>query len=293
MSDNQEQLYNELIINGLFVKFGRFKNEFYRPINDDSLKFIKKLKIDVFTFLSSFPFDDYLNYSFEMDNLAAISINTHEYWFNNQIPKNTKKAILRSLKRGVEIKEVAFSDKLVHQIKEIFDETPFRQGKRFWHYKKDFEIIKKEMGQDLNFSRFIGAFYQNELIGFAKLYRGKKWLRMVQILSKISHRNKCVTNSLISEAVKICENENIPYLIYGKYNYGKKGDDTLTQFKKNNGFIKYDLPRYYVPVSKKGSLALKTGFYRWSYFLLPQCFFKILLKVRKKFGSTFQSVVSG
>jgi len=41
--------------------------------------------------------------------------------------------------------------------------------------------------------------------------------------------------------------------------YGNKEGDSLTNFKEINGFERVDLPRYYVPLTPLGKIALKFG----------------------------------
>ena len=51
-----------------------------------------------------------------------------------------------------------------------------------------------------------------------------------------------------------CAEKGIPYLVYSLWL-----EDSLGDFKRSNGFQKFDLPRYYVPLTGKGKLALKLG----------------------------------
>jgi len=43
------------------------------------------------------------------------------------------------------------------------------------------------------------------------------------------------------------------------FSYGKKQRDSLADFKRHNGFQKVDLPRYYVPLTAAGRIALRLG----------------------------------
>ena len=54
-----------------------------------------------------------------------------------------------------------------------------------------------------------------------------------------------------------CAEKGIPYLVYALWL-----DDSLGDFKRSNGFQKFDLPRYFVPLTRKGKLALKLGLHR-------------------------------
>jgi len=64
---------------------------------------------------------------------------------------------------------------------------------------------------------------------------------------------------LVAHAVRCCADWGIPYLVYAGFTYGKKQQDTLADFKRNNGFQQIDLPRYYVPLTPLGSLAFRLG----------------------------------
>ena len=50
-----------------------------------------------------------------------------------------------------------------------------------------------------------------------------------------------------------------PHLWYANFSYGRKQRDSLADFKQHNGFQKVELPRYYVPLTVAGRLALRMG----------------------------------
>jgi hypothetical protein len=79
-----------------------------------------------------------------------------------------------------------------------------------------------------------------------------------QLISKVEEREKSPNNALIAKAVEICAGKKIPHLVYG--NWPEPG--SFADFKKQNGFEKIDMPRYYVPLSWKGELALRCGAHR-------------------------------
>ena len=159
------------------------------------------------------------------------------------------------------VREVPFDDALVRGISAIYNESPVRQGKPFWHYRKDLEAVRRMNGTFLDRSIFIGAFFQDNLIGFVKLVsdedRGQAGL--MQIVSMIQHRDKAPTNALIAQAVRSCAERGISYLWYANFSYGKKQRDSLADFKRHNGFQKVDVPRYYVPLTVAGRMALRLG----------------------------------
>ncbi len=276
-----------IISTGKFVKIAKLEKEFIEEVEDPNT-FINEirndgLEADIFTFLQPFP-DNVPKYEYymEWDNVAAIPISGYENWWQNQIPKQTRRAIRKAGERGVKVKLAELNNDLIKGIMEIFNETPVRQGKRFWHYGKNFEQIEREMLKDIDRSEFIGAYYREELIGFIKLLYGKNYARTVQNISKIKHREKYPVNALIAKSVEICCDRNIPYLVYGQYEYSKAGSGNLTEFKRHNGFVKMELPRYYLPLSTKGRIFLKLGVHHGIIGIIPKKIIIFLIGLRKK-----------
>jgi hypothetical protein len=56
---------------------------------------------------------------------------------------------------------------------------------------------------------------------------------------------------------------------------------TLTDFKRRSGFEKVLLPRYYIPLTPKGKIALSLGLYRELARQVPDPLFRLFLKVRR------------
>src|SRR5262249_11616401 len=141
------------------------------------------------------------------------------------------------------------------------NECPVRQGRSFPHYGKDRETVRNMSATFMETSLFIGAFFEEELIGFMKLTtdRARSQAAVMHLLAMGQHRDKSATNALIAEGVRSCEKRRIPYLVYPKFAFGKKQRDSLTDFKENNGFQRVDLPRYYVPLSSIGRVAFRLG----------------------------------
>ena len=109
-----------------------------------------------------------------------------------------------------------------------------------------------------------GRFLGNQLIGFVKLTidETRSQAGVMHIIAMIQHRYKAPTNALIAELVKTCTKRNISYLVYANFAYGKKVQSSLSDFKERNGFQRVDLPRYYVPLTRWGALALRVGLHR-------------------------------
>jgi hypothetical protein len=166
---------------------------------------------------------------------------------------------------------VPLDDALVHGVWAIYNECPVRQGRRFPHYGKPIDVVRTELGTFLDSSTFIGAFVEDTLIGFAKLTMDESRTQagLMHIVSMIRHRDKAPTNALIAQAVRSCTERSIRYLVYANFAYGKKQRDSLRDFKERNGFRRVDLPRYFVPLTRKGRIALRWGLHHRATDYLP------------------------
>ncbi len=102
----------------------------------------------------------------EWDNIAVLPVTTYENWWKNQIRSLPRNRARQAEKRGVTLREVPFDDELVNGIREVYNESPVRQGKPNAHYGKDVETVRRESATYLDSSAFIGAFFENKLIGF-------------------------------------------------------------------------------------------------------------------------------
>lgn len=220
------------------------------------------VRIDLFTFMQRLPdTQPKYDYPLEWDNAAAVSVSSFDHWWDRQIDPEVRNKIRLAKKRGVAVRALPFDDALVRGISTIYNESPIRQGRPFPHYGKDIDVVRKENGTFRERSVFLGAFCEGHMIGFAKLVSDQAQVQagLMQILSMSRHRDKAPTNALIAEAVRSCAARGIPYLVYSRFAYGKKQRDSLSDFKKSNGFEKIEIPRYYVPLTIAGRLALRWG----------------------------------
>jgi hypothetical protein len=261
----------EVKVQGMLLRFARIEGDKYEFL-DDPQQLIEQLRrcgrrVDLFTFMQRItePEPKYC-YPMEWDNLAAVPISTFDHWWTRQVDAKTRNMVRKAEKKGVEIREAPFDDDFVRGISQIYNETPVRQGRHFRHYGKSIEDVRKEEGTFRDRSVFLGAFFERRMIGFVKLVSDSTATQagLMNILSMIKHRDKAPTNALLAEAVRSCALRRIPYLVYSNFAYGKKQTDSLSDFKKSNGFRQVDLPRYYVPLTPLGWLALRLRLHqRW------------------------------
>jgi hypothetical protein len=243
-----------------------------------------ELKADLFTFAQRIP-DSTPKYNFqiEWENAAAISITTYARWWKECTEYSIRKAVNRAKKLGVTVRIAEFNDEYVQAICRMYHETPVRQGKAFWHYKKDFPTIKHELATYLDRSIFIGAYFGDELIGSMKLTSVGSTAAIMQIFCAGRHFDKRPNNALIAKAVEVCEEQGKSHFVYGSFVYYDP-NSTLTEFKRRNGFEAVPLPRYYIPLTIKGMIALKMGLHRGIAGNTPKPLLRLFLKVRKRWS---------
>jgi len=287
----------EIRIKGNLVRIAFLDGEGYQFLDDPkaALKVIHDSgkRIDLFTFIQKLPQTRPLYaYPMEWDNMAALPVSTFDHWMKNQIDFKVRNKVRKSAKNGVVVREVPFDDTLVRGISAVYNESPVRQGMRFWHYGKTLEEVRRINGTFIDRSIFLGAFFEDSLIGFVKLVmdEDRNQAGLMQIVSMIRHRDKAPTNALVAQAVRSCADRGVAYLWYASISYGKKQRDSLAEFKLHNGFQKIELPRYYVPLTATGRVALRIGLHRNMLDWVPE---PVIATFRKVRGFWYQRRFSG
>ncbi len=275
---------NEIRVEGRLLRIARLDAEKYLFV-DDPEPLLRDLRncgkrIDLFTFLQRLPHSSpKFSYPMVRDNLAAMPISSFDAWRTQQVDSKTRNMVRKAEKNGVVVREVPFDDALVEAIWEIYNESPVRQGRRFPHYGKDLETVRREEATYLDYSIFIGAFLEQKMIGFTKLVSDQTRTQagLMNFVAMTKHRDKAPTNALIAHAVRVCAERGISYLVYSNFAYGKKQRDSLSDFKEHNGFRRIDLPRYYVPLTRLGQVAFQLGLHKKFSEHLPE---PVLAKLR-------------
>ena len=236
-----------LIVEGKTIKTAHLEQEWYDDIGEpeEIVEGLKKnaVKADIFTFWQCLPeieapqliVTPRYKYSMEWDDVAVLPIKNYDDWWSKQINSSTRGKVRKASKQGVIVREAEFSEDFVRGMVEIFNESPIRQGRPFWHYGKDLETVKREFSRYLFREELFGAYYNNELIGFIMLAHGVNFVYLGQIISKMKHRDKAPNNVLIAKAVEICDRKRIPYLVYASWD-SHWNAGSLTDFKRYNGF---------------------------------------------------------
>ncbi len=250
---------------------------FIRQLNEQNLK------ADVFTFTQKVTRAQVRQfYRHDLDNVAAIPLTTYDAWWNG-LSQDPRKNVRRAAKRGVTVQAVDLDDHLINGIVGIYNETPMRQGKLFGHYGKSFETVKKEVSTFPGRSQFVAAYLGTELIGFIKVVHMGNISGILHIVAKVQHEDKRPANAMVAKAVELCCQRNAEFLLHGKYVYGNKVNSPLTEFKRRCGFQKFDVPRYYVPLTIKGWVFVTLGLQKGLLGLLPPSLIDFLVATRAKF----------
>jgi len=292
MSQFVKVLDRDIKIDGRLLRTARIEGEKYTfPADPEVL--IRELRasgkrIDLFTFLQKLPeTTPKYSYPMELDNLAVLPVSTFENWWNNQLRSYPRNRARQAEKRGVVFREVPYGEELIEGICGIYNETPFRQGKRFPHYGMTPERARAYAGTFLDRSVYIGGFFEGKMIGFIKLTTDESNTQacLVHILSMVQHKDKAPTNGLIAQAVKNCAARKVPFLVYEHFTYGNKKEDSLSHFKEVNGFQRIDLPRYYVPLTALGRFALRHRLHHRLVDRIPESWANRLRDFRKEWYS--------
>jgi hypothetical protein len=246
-------------------------NQEYEKDASASEEFIKKLgekRVDIYTFIErtwccpiANPPSNWIRTD---DNVGLLEITTLVDWLS-AVGKKTRNMLRRAKKSSVKVRVVQPNEKLAEGIWKIYNETPIRQGRAFPHFSESLKSVSDNMRLAKN-SSFIGAYLEEELVGFIQIIYGDNIAIISQILSLQKHWDKALNNALLAKAVEVCAANGNRWLMYGRIG----NHPSLDKFKENNGFTKYSIARYYVPITWMGKLAMILGLHREFKDVFPQ-----------------------
>ena len=200
----------------------------------------------------------------EWVDTAVLPVTTYDNWLKHQIKPRVRNLLRKSEKEGLRVIETVYDDRFVLGMTKIFNESPVRQGRKFWHFGKDFQTVKDQFSRFIHRERMIAAYHGDEMVGFMMLGNAGRFALTGQIISSLNSRDLYPNNALIAKAVEVCARLGMPNLCYLFW-----GNDSLTEFKRRCGFERMSVPRYYVPLTVKGRLALATGVHHGMSSLVP------------------------
>jgi hypothetical protein len=253
-----------------FVKIARHQKEYEQTIFPSN-QFIEKLSernIDIFTFIERRWCCTTPNppsaWTKKGDNIALLKVTTYKEWWDS-IGKKTRNMVRKAEKTGIKTEIAEPNKELSEGIWKIYNETPIRQERAFPHYGVQLQDVENAVTLSARNNIFIAAYLQDELAGFIQLTLGDKIGIISQILSLQKHFDKAVNNTLLAKTVEACAAQQTGWIMYGRMG----NHPSLDKFKESNGFTRYPLTRYYVPLTGKGKVAVKLGLQREAKDVLP------------------------
>lgn len=277
-----------IVVTGSWIKIAAVHEENWLDgeIIGDPASCIARVKnshlgADIFAFSQkvSDPTPRY-RYGFDWDNVASIPIRNFGDWWEKRLSRKARQEVARAERLGVVIRRVPFGDELSRDVVKLFGTIRTKQGRAFAHHGKDVATVRREISTFPDRSEFIGAFCGNEMIGYLKLVYIDDFASILNLITNDLHYDKRPGNALIAEAVRICDERKRSHLVYGKFTYGNKTKNSLTEFKRRNGFEKVLVPRYYVPLGLKGKMAIKIKLHLGMLGILPPKVISVLLSLR-------------
>lgn len=263
------------------LRVASLEDEWYEDLDDPvgvlaGLRRTREVKVDLLTFWQRLPHTQplYPHY-YEWEDIAALPVSTYEHWWKKQINSKSRNMIRKSEKHGVVVRERSYDDAFVRGMAAIFNESPMRQGRPFWHYGKDFDTVKRQFSRFIHREYMVGAYLNEEMVGFMMLGNAGNYCLTGQVISSLRHRGKAPNNALIAKAVQICAERQFPFLVYYYWSH-----DSLSEFKRHCGFERVAVPRYYVPLSWRGELALRLGAHRGLRAMVPSRIKRALKRAR-------------
>jgi hypothetical protein len=254
----------------LFFRIVSDAKEYEKDVNPDE-KFIQKLserQVDIFNFVERRWCNTIQkapkNWVKESDNVAFLDLRSYDEWWKS-IGKKTRNMIRKAEKSGIRTEIAEPNEKLAEGMWKIYNETPIRQERAFPHYGISLKTVRENVLSSENCT-FIAAYFQDELSGFIQLVHGNRVALISQILSLQKHWDKAVSNGLLNETIKFCTDNHIQWIVYGRMG----NHPSLDNFKQNNGFTRFELTRFYIPLTRRGRVAIALRLHREAKDVLPQ-----------------------
>lgn len=251
------------------VVIARDPEEYTKNVSpsEGAMQKLKEMGADILSFIERkwcYTYQNPYSWIEENDNVGLLHVTNYSEWWNN-IDKKTRNMVRKAHKSGIRTDVVEPSKGLAEGIWKIYNETPTRQDRAFPHYGMSLQAITKGVLSASN-STYIAAFLEDEIVGFVQLVHGDNVTIISQILSLQKHWNKAVNNALVGKVVEVCANMQAKWIMYGRIG----NHPSLDRFKQSNGFTKFQLTRYYIPLTRKGKLAIKLGLHKQIKDALPQ-----------------------
>jgi hypothetical protein len=265
-----EELGQLAVRKKLGVKIARDPNEYGKDIlpTEESLRKLRERGMDVFTFIERRWCHTTPNppgfWARTSDNIALLQVTSYEEWLKI-IGKKTRNMIRKAERSSIRTDVAEPDGRFTEGVWRIYNEAPIRQERVFPHYGMPLEAVRNLL-QSVPNCTYIGAYLQDELAGFVQLVHGDNIAIVSQILSLQKYWDRAVNNALVAKSVEVCAERHIQWVMYGRMG----NHPSLDSFKLSNGFTKYQLTRFYAPLTRNGRVAVGLGLHRDLKDSLPQ-----------------------
>jgi hypothetical protein len=246
----------------LFFKIGHDTKEYEKDANpsENFLETMKAKGVDIFTFIErrwcQSGRDEPREWFREKDNVGLLHVTSYAEW-QERIGKKTRNMIRKAEKSEIFTRINEPDKKFAEGVWKIYNETPIRQERSFPHFGATLDQVSKILSSADNFT-YIGAYLHDELVGFIQLVDGENVEIISQILSLQKYWDKAVNNALIAKVVEVCTKRGAGWIMYGRMG----NHPSLDKFKESNGFSRFELTRYYIPLTNRGKIAARLNFHR-------------------------------
>ena len=225
---------------------------------------LKKREADVFSFVErSWCFkmpDPPSEWKASEDNVALLTIDSYKSWLKDVTKKTHHNPVKRALKKGVTVAQAEARDELFEAIWRIYNETPVRQDRAFTHYGLTLEAVNSIFANEAKTpgAFFVAAYFEGNIVGFMQVNVHGQTAVIRQILSLIEYSRKSINKAMIAKTVEVCSLRGVRWIVYARMG----NHPSLDRFKEENGFVRFDVRRFYVPLSRKGKVSMRLGLHK-------------------------------
>lgn len=207
----------------------------------------------------------------EIETIGILSTDSFDAWLK-AVGKRVRQDIIRSERRGVLVKATHADDKFLRDALAIYNETPVRQGRRYTGYGETLEGLKKKFAESVSVE-ILAAYDENELIGILWMMCGDRVAQIGSFVHLVRKRDKLPAIALIAAAVKRCSERSVQFLAYPTAFGLQPGIDS---FRLRMKFRPFAVPRYYVPLTRRGYASIRLHVHKPIQHVLPKAIARAL-----------------
>ena len=180
------------------------------------------------------------------------------YIWTNKFNKKARNLVKKFKKSNGIVKVLDRPLDYINEIMEVNLSAPIRQGRPMPPSYTNREIVIKSLEASLKEKKghlkVYGAFIHDKLVAYSYVVEHNGYAYISRFLTHTKYFKYAVSNGLISAIIEDLCNRNIEVVQYGYWSRHHKG---VNHFLKQHGFERGKVEAYYIPLSRKGRLALR------------------------------------